>query len=204
MDPPHLLIQSRAVAEKRAGHHQHQAIYLSGIKVLLLRDEGTYPSVTARANAVVNNLRKVFLLTEGTFKPNHVAGSDLVMFSSRKLKLNMLILTVSKQDANAYERRSGHRITTNLLAAYWSDLLSDYWSLTLNHRSPTRLVKLHEGEALLKLYSGSNNSVHRGDTANITTAYQALTNQQREHLLHLAETVPKDFKPSAEFTGELR
>ena len=61
----------------------------------------------------------------------------------------VVIVFVSEDDAYTYQRRSGHRVTPELLAAYWSTLLSDYWPIMIADEPPARLTSLHEGEVLI-------------------------------------------------------
>ena len=198
---PRADINSEPMKEPGSGRHHHQVLTLSGIRLFLLRDEGGYPTVTARARAVVDRLRAASAMDGGQFQPVHVAGSDAVMFTVTGTTQTVIVVSVSAQDASAYQRRSGRRVTPDLLAAYWSDLLTDYWSLALDGRPPVRLAKLHEGEALQELYDGLDTSI-KDDADRLAGAFQSLPKQEREHLLRLATSVPRDFKATDEHARE--
>ena len=198
---PRADINSEILEESGSGRHHHQVITFSGISLFVLRDEGNYPSVSARARAVVDRLRTASAIDDGQFQPAHVAGSDTVMFTAAGSGRTFIIVSVSPRDASAYQRRSGRRVTPDLLAAYWSDLLTDYWSLALGSRPPDRLATLHEGEALQELYDGLDKSISN-DADRLTGAFQSLPKQERDHLLQLAVSVPRDFNATDEHTGE--
>lgn len=198
---PRAELDSEPLKEPGSGRHHHQVITLSGIRLFVLRDEGGYPSVTARARAVVDRLRAASAMDDGQFQPIHVAGSDAVMFTATRTTRTVIVVSVSAQDASTYQRRSGRRVTPDLLAAYWSDLLTDYWSLALDGRPPVRLAKLHEGEALQELYDGLDTSI-KDDAERLAGAFQSLPKQEREHLLRLATSVPRDFKATDEHARE--
>ena len=198
---PRADIDSEPLKEPGSGRHHHQVISLSGILLFVLRDEGGYPSMTARARAVVDRLRAASAMDDGQFQPVHVAGSDAVMFTTIGTTRTVIVVSVSAQDASAYQRRSGRQVTPDLLAAYWSDLLTDYWSLALDGRPPVRLANLHEGEALQELYDVLDMSI-QNNADRLTVAFKALPKQERDHLSQLAVSVPRDFKATDEHAGE--
>ncbi len=194
--PPRADIVSERLQESGAGHHQHQVITLSGIRLFILRDEGSYSSLDERARAVVKRLSAASS-EDGEFHPEHVAGSDAVIFTAAGSTQKTLIISVSKEDAHAYQRRSGRHISQDLLAAYWSDLLSDYWALAFGGQQPERLAKLHEGGALQDLYERLDKSDTAGEHR-LSRAFQSLPKQEQDHLLKLAVSVPDDFIASEE------
>jgi hypothetical protein len=186
--------KAKPFAEADAGGHRHSVITLSGIQLFVLRDEGLYPSIVARGNAVENRLQEATSFGNGTFQPVHIAGKDAVMFFERRGAHAVVIVSVSEDDAYTYQRRSGRRVTPELLSAYWSALLSDYWSIAIADKSPAMLTGIHEGEALQALYdrlttSGSN------DRSKLKGILESLPQQQQEHLLRLSTGVPHEFMP---------
>jgi len=197
---PRADIESKQLKESGSGNHHHQVITLSGIRLFILRDEGSYSSLTERAKAVANRLSNASA-KDGEFHPGHVAGSDAVMFTATGSTKKTMIVTISAQDARAYHRRSGRHVSQDLLAAYWSDLLTDYWALSLGGQPPERLTKLHEGGALQELYEGLDKAVNT-DADRLSRAFQALPKQERDHLLKLAVSVPSDFIATEEYEGE--
>ncbi len=180
---------SKRIDEHGAGGHQHQGVFLSGIKLFVLRDEGNYPSLNERAQAVVSRLIQAASMA-GEFHSAHEAGSDGVSFSPNQGETAFRVITVSAKDARAYQRRSGRRVTADILSAYWSDLLTDYWSI-LAGQTPKRLTGIHEGEALLELYEAVKKSVD--EKVRVPNAWESLPVQEQNHLQKLAVSVPHDF-----------
>lgn len=179
-------------SESGVGRHHHSVVTLAGFRLLVLRSEGSFPSVAARGDAVVKQLGRAASMGSGTFRPDHSVGHGMVVFYGKNVQNPMIILKVSDSDALAYQQRSGRKVTPALLAAYWSDLLSDYWAIVVNKAAPARLSGLHEGEALDSLFeqwekSRKAGSARLGDTARL------LPRQMQQHLLQLATTVPHDF-----------
>lgn len=197
---PRVDINSELLEEFGSGGHHHQVITLSGIRLFVLRDEGAFPTVEARVNAVTDHLSIASTMHDGQFRPAHVAGSDAVVFAVPGTSQTITIVSVSAQDASAYQRRSGRWVDPELLAAYWSDLLTDYWSLALGNQPPDRLSALHEGEALQELYNALDTSIDN-NTDRLAGAFQSLTKQERDHLSQLALSVPHAFSSINEHTG---
>jgi len=181
--------------EAGSGHHHHNAVNLAGVQLFILRNEGGFPTVAERSSTIVKRLEKAAAAGTGTFRPNPETTSDSVMFYGRDSDVPVTILNVSQSDAIAYQRRSGRAVTPAVLAAYWSDLLSDYWSIVINQSAPERLSDLHEGEVLQSLYEQWEISSVT-ESAKLEDAVQLLPRQQQQHLRRLAITVPHDFKIS--------
>jgi len=178
--------------ETGSGHHHHNAVNLAGVRLLVIRDEGLFPSVETRATAIAKRLEQTVSMGKGSFHPGSSATSSKVMFYERNANKPVLILNVSHSDAYAYQLRSGRAVTPALLAAYWSDLLSDYWSIAINQSAPDRLSALHEGEVLNALYDQWGKS-NKTEPVQLADAVQLLPRQQQQHLSSLAITVPHDF-----------
>ena len=109
----------------------------------------------------------------------------------------MLIVAVSHSDANAYDVRSERRVTTDLLAIYWSALLNDYWTIAFQRQPPERLRHLHRGEALMLLYAVVRNIPDDEEFSLIRGAKQ-LPRSVQTHLERLALAVPDDFDENHE------
>ena len=189
--------------EEASGGHTHRAVTFAGIRLLILRDKGEYTSIAARSNAVTRSLAKVASLGRGEFQPIHLDGGDAVVFHSRDPLSTVVILSVTVQDAHTYQKRSGRRVTSDLLAAYWSLLLADFWSIAVIGEPPTRLLHLHEGEVLRTLYDRVA-SLANSETPMLGAATQSLSRLERDHLLRLATTVPREFDIRDNHKGELR
>ena len=165
---------------------------MSGLQLLVIRDEGQHPSVATRAHAVADNLNEAASLGAGTFRSTHIDGSDTVIFYSHEPQRSVTVISVSSRDAHAYEKRSSRSVTPDKLAAYWSDLFSDYWSVAIDREPPTRLINFHEGEVLQTLHNRLTAEKVLNASA-LQSIIQALPSQERDHLLHLATSIPRDF-----------
>lgn len=179
-----------AVAESQAGGHTHVAVVLAGWEMFILRDEGAYASVTARAEDVANRLEALRDGTDGDFQHAMIGGEQAVVFRSARDGRQVPIVSVTPRDARTYAIRSGRPVNTALLARYWADLLSDYWRVMVKRSAPERLITTHQGEALITLYDAlrDNRAIDgRDGTAEI------LPESVRHHLQELAGAVPKDY-----------
>lgn len=179
-------------SESGVGRHHHSVVTLAGVRLLVIRDEGLFSSVAARADAIVKRLGQAASAGSGAFRPGQSPAGDSVMFYGENTQSPMLLLKVSPADAIAYQRRSGRAVTPALLAAYWSDLLSDYWSIAVSRATPARLSGLHEGEALTALLEQWQKVGEAGEKR-LDDAARLLPRQTQQHLLDLATTVPHDF-----------
>lgn len=186
------LFDSSLFKEANSGHHDHNAINLMGIRLLVLRDEGVFSSVATRADTIVTRLEQAVTAGEGSFHSGRSATDNAIMFYPNGADNPLIILNVSRSDASAYQLRSGRKVTPEQLAAYWSDLLSDYWSIVINSVAPDRLADLHEGEVLKALHEQWQKS-NETESAQLADAAQLLPRPQQQHLLRLAMTVPRDF-----------
>jgi len=179
------------IPEERSGHHLHLAVTFSGLEVMILRAEGSFPSIQARAAEVVQRLDAAVALGDGSF----VAGSDArgpnVVFQSAASGERVTVVEVGAGDAHAYERRSGRQVDRALLAAYWADLLSDFWDVSMG-RPPRRTVGLHDGDALGVLHEALKSSV--GQAGGLRAAAELMPSSLRHHLERLTAVVPVDYE----------
>ncbi len=192
---------SMPVNEEGAGGHHHQAITFGNIKLLILRDEGAYSSVAARAASVVRRLHEARSIGKGKFKANHAGGGVHAVVFQTQDRREIVIISASGRDALAYQTRSGRHVNPDILADYWSDLLSDYWSIIFQASAPTRLNNLHEGEALQALFRQLT-EVKNGDVDQFTEAVRSLPREVHEHLELLAATVPREFGKESNHEAE--
>ncbi|VAW53895.1 hypothetical protein MNBD_GAMMA07-1978 [hydrothermal vent metagenome] len=177
--------------ESASGGHHHQAIAFSNIQLFILRDRGRLPSLARRAKVVTNQLIKVSGLS-GAFNTGHNGVHDTIIFTDYETLKDVIILEVTPRDAKTYQRRSQRKVTSKLLAAYWSSLLTDYWALTFDNQAPEQLVTLNKGKALLKLYQGIDQSI-KGNAEKLAQSFLQLDKQDQKNLKQLAATVPSDF-----------
>lgn len=178
--------------EVGAGRHSHAAVALGGLRMFVLRDEGKFVSIDDRAWASAQGLEHARQLGRGEFHSVHVGGVDSVIFRDDAGQREVRIVSVSRRDAYAYGLRSGRHVSTDLLAAYWSALLNDYWAIAFERTPPTQIVALHEGEALARLY---DRVAAQGDggVQKLEAAVGQLPRGDRKHLERLAVAVPEDF-----------
>ncbi len=181
-------------SESGAGQHHHSVVTLAGVQVLVLRDEGSFSSVAARAGVIVKQLNRAASLGPGRFRADHSPAGDSVMFQGKDVQNPLFVLKVSSSDAMAFRRRSGRAVTPALLAGYWSDLLSDYWSVAISRTAPVRLSDVHEGQALGALSEQWEKSGEARETR-LVDAVRLLPRQTQQHLRDLATTIPRDYKP---------
>ncbi|HEY4490829.1 MAG TPA: hypothetical protein VI958_02470 [Acidobacteriota bacterium] len=187
-----LRISSGSISEEGSGHHVHKAITLGGIRLFILRDEGTHASIAARAAETVQRLDKAASLGEGSFFAAHSGKSDAIYFRSTSPGKDTLIVSVTVGDARACQKRSGRVVTPDLLAQYWADLLNDYWDIVLFGKPPSRLVNLHEGDALQELYQLAQASNLNGDQG-FESAIRQMPRSLQQHLERLASVIPADY-----------
>ncbi|VAX01462.1 hypothetical protein MNBD_GAMMA21-2657 [hydrothermal vent metagenome] len=189
----------KAYQESGSGHHHHQAIHLAGANLFVLRHKGGFSSIKKRAVAAVTQLELAALAGKGTFQPDVLNGTRVVMFYGQNTSRPIYILNISTGDAYAYQLRSGRTVTPTLLAAYWSRLLSDYWSIVVNNVKPIHLADVHEGEALSDLYQQWIKPSAIA-SARLLDATRLLSTQTQHHLQQLATTVPHDFVVSDDYS----
>ncbi len=195
------IFASMPINEKDEGGHRHQAVTFVGVTLIILRDEGAYSTVAARASAVVRRLQQAQSIGNGKFKANHAGGGVHAVVFQTQDRREIVIISASGRDARAYQTRSGRQVNPDILADYWSDLLSDYWSIFFQASAPTRLNNLHEGEALQAL-SRQLTGAKNGDVDQLIEAVRSLPREVHEHLELLAATVPREFGKESNHEAE--
>ena len=185
------LVSFYPVEEERAGAHPHMALTLSGLEVLILRDEGAFPSMQARAIEVTQRLDAAWTQGDGAFYAVSAARGPTVVFQGAVTRQRITVLEVSDSDAHSYELRSGREVSRDLLAAYWADLLSDFGAIAMA-RAPSRTLALHDGDALGVLYEALISSA--GSGGGLVAAAELLPSSLRFHLGHLAVAIPIDYE----------
>lgn len=178
-----------AFREEGAGSHAHVAVALSGIEVLVLRDEGGHPSTEARARDIVARLNEARDLGGGTFRVRDTGSEPALLFEAASTERQVPILAVSVADAAAFAKRSPRHVTPDVLAHYWAALLNDYWALAVLERAPSALIALHEADALTELYE----ELSAGRSGGFESAAGRLGSSMLHHLRILATSVPEGF-----------
>lgn len=190
----------QTVLEEAAGDHTHVYLTLGSVPIFILRAEGRFQSIEDRARAVVSNLEEARRMGEGRFKALRTDGADIVVYQSANLR-EVPIISVNRDDVYAYDVRSERRVTSSILAYYWTALLDDYWAITFRHRPPVRLVDLHSGDALMLLFDLVNGSAP-DEAQSLDSVVQQLPGPIRRHLDRLAASVPDDFDTWPEQVGD--
>ena len=98
-----------------------------------------------------------------------------------------------------YQRRSLGEVSEDRVAAYWAALLDDYAAIFLFERAPTKLVGLHLGEVLTRVYEELNSSTQPADEKSVDDntwvlrILDHLSAEDKEHLLELSRRIPAEF-----------
>ena len=181
------------------GGHQHFAVAVRGVPVLILRSEGGYGTVALRAEGVTQRLNALGLSPAGRFVG--VAGPPAtVSYRGGGTASAVQVLPVQGGDVIAYQRQSLGVVSAARLASYWAAALNDYTQLFVFHRRPTELAGLHLGETLLSIYDGlaagdaqSQRAGNRDDA--LLGLLDHLAAEDKEHLIELTTRVPAEFSP---------
>lgn len=189
--PVELLFEASAYHEAGAGHHEHAAVTLGGLPVLIIRDEARFASPLARAQSIAQVLNGLAGKPSGRFSARVSAGPTRVVFENPETPA-LEVLSAGRSDALAYGVRSRGHVTADRLASFWAALLNDYWSIAREGKPPRYLIGSHGGEALESLSRGLGASPGPPDVAAIQSAVASLTRTEREHLRSLPTTVPED------------
>ncbi len=183
----------RSMDEKGGGGHVHLTLDLEGLRLLVLRDEAGYASIESRGRTIVRRIEEAWAEARGEFRARRLGANAEVVFvadSPGESSKSTRIMTVSGGDAQGYELRSGRGVTRDLLARYWADLFSDFWSLDHGDRAK-RLLAIHEGEALALL--GESLAQPERFERSLRSALKNLPAASRHHLQRLAETIPPQY-----------
>ena len=177
--------------EDRSGGHDHLVVRLDRIELLILRDEGRYRSIDARASQVTEQLEAALAAGDGGFFAVPIKAAFEVEFRPASAQPALSVVVANASDAAAYQSRSGRTVSPELLATYWADLLSDFWSIVFG-RTPGRLRGVHVGETLGVLHQALWSS---GGEAGLWGAAELMPSSEQHHLERLAAAIPVDFSP---------
>jgi hypothetical protein len=179
-------------SEPGAGAHDHVQILIDGMPLLVLRDEGGSATVLERGRRVIENLEHA-AEERGRFTSLAQGGRAAVVYESEDGTAHPVI-SVTGTDAVAYQRRSRRvDLDAAVLAAYWSGLLDDIWSIAFWNEEPQRLAGLHDSDALRLLY---DLTVANGEDLGRTV--ERMPSEVQHHLEELVNTVPDDFEIASE------
>jgi hypothetical protein len=185
--------------ETGLGHgtdHDHFAVSMAGIPVLLLRSEAGHRSVAERATEAAARLSRAIKAPGGRFFPVSRPHPGVKYRSPSGSEEE--VLDVSRGDVIAYQRRSVGPVSSERLAAYWSALLNDYTGLLVGE-APTELATLHLGESLERLQRDLRSRRRREGAANASEetflgVVDHLPTEDKDHLIELALRIPAEFR----------
>lgn len=173
--------------ENGAGHHQHIALALGDVPIIVLRSEGGYASIAQRAHAAADAL-------------NRAASEGLSLTSSDDgvLAGGKLILRVERGDVVSLQRRSAGVAAPARIASYWAALLGDYVDLAAG-REPTHLASSGIG-SIRSLYRelaaapASNDRAPAEASTSLAAAVDRMSPEDRQALIDLAGQIPARFR----------
>ena len=193
--------------ESGMGHgdsHQHYALAVEGLSVLILRSEAGRRTIAERAREVTGLLNQVTNEKPGGLFFASREPDAAVWYRTTAYDPPLRILRLGRGDVIAYQRRSLGAVSKERLAAYWAALLNDYTQLFIYGRAPRELVELHLGEALSRVYEQLSSPTEEetdtslDETTMLPRVLDHLTGEDKEHLLELATRVPAEFRENAE------
>ena len=207
--PPAVLPQGAGEREKRfssfpfeetgPGHgasHQHYALTVNEVPILILRSEARFPQIVDRAEEAVRQLNQLVRSPKGHFFVPESHAS--VWYRDPSSSHSLRILEVSRGDVIAYQQRSLGNVSATRLAAYWAAILNDYTQLFLFGRPPTELAGLHLGETLGKIHADLSTATSEGAASELLASRvrrtrDHLSSDEKEHLIELPGRVPAEF-----------
>lgn len=190
--------------ETGMGHHQHHALAVRGLPILILRSEAGHHSVSERAREVTGRLNRAVVDRPGGFFVAMGEPDVAVWYRTGASDPAVRILEVDRGDVVAYQRRSLGPVSRKRLAAYWAALISDYTQLFVLGRAPTELTRSHLGETLDRIYeelryaTAEETGALPGETRVMLEVLDHLTGEDKEHLLELATRLPAEFGENRE------
>jgi hypothetical protein len=178
------------------GGHNHFAVSMGGIPVLVLRSEAGHRSVAERATEAAARLTRAIKAPGGRFFPVSRPHPGVKYRSPSGAEEE--VLDVSRGDVIAYQRRSVGQVSAARLAAYWAALLNDYAGLLVGE-APTELATLHLGESLERLQRDLRSRTRKEGAANASEetflgVVDHLPAEDKDHLIELATRIPAEFR----------
>lgn len=178
--------------ESGAGHHQHIALALGNVPIIVLRSEGGYASIEQRAHAAAYALNRA--VSEGLSLAASTDGVIALTPSGARLP----VLRVARGDVVALQRRSIGAAAPARIASYWAALLGDYVDLAAG-REPTHLALSGIG-SIRSLYRelaaapASNDGAQAEASTSLAAAVDRMSPEDRQALIDLAGQIPARFR----------
>lgn len=178
--------------ENGAGHHQHIALALGDVPIIVLRSEGGYASIAQRAHAAADALNRA--VSEGLALTSSNDGVIARASSGEAIP----ILRVERGDVVSLQRRSAGVTAPARIASYWAALLGDYVDLAAG-REPTHLASSGIG-SIRSLYRelaaapASNDRATAEASTSLAAAVDRMSPEDRQALIDLAGQIPARFR----------
>lgn len=178
--------------ESGAGHHQHIALALGDVPIIVLRSEGGYASIEQRAHSAADALNRA--VSEGLSLAASTDGVIALTPSGARLP----VLRVARGDVVALQRRSIGAAAPARIASYWAALLGDYVDLAAG-REPTHLALSGIG-SIRSLYRelaaapASNDGAQAEASTSLAAAVDRMSPEDRQALIDLAGQIPARFR----------
>ena len=171
--------------ETGAGHHQHVALALGDVPMIVLRSEAGYDSIAARAHDAADALNRV--QREGLALS--AAGDSVTARTTSGERIT--IVKVTRGDVVSLQRRSVGAMTPQRIAAYWTTLLADYVDVA-SGRPPSHLTAsgIDSIQSLYREIAGGSGE----DSLSLAAAVDRLPADERQALIDLAAQVPARFR----------
>ena len=170
--------------EEGSGHHQHVAIALGDVPILIVRAEAGFRSTEARAEAIAAALNRALARGAGVTAD----GDSIVLTDASRTE----VLQVSRGDVVALRSRSAGRIDAQRTAAYWASLIQDYLDLARG-AEPARLAGSGI-EAVRSLYRGAGSEA-AVSSSSLSASLDRLPPEERQEVIDLARAIPARFRP---------
>lgn len=145
--------------EGEPGHHAHLVVRIAGAPVYIVRERGSYPSTTARAEAVTGALQQAAqrLLQDPAprFRIADDNGVPAIVQENEDGSGTLTIITITPADVQAYNARGRRKITAGELAEWWLARTVDYLGLFALGQKPSLTTRTADGAALARLYESA-------------------------------------------------
>lgn len=172
-----------AFAEEGSGHHEHVAVALGDVPILIVRAEAGFRSTEARAAAIADSLNRALARGAGV-----AAEDDSVILTEAS---RAEVLRVSRGDVVALRSRSAGRVDAQRTAVYWASLIQDYLDLARGDE-PARLAGSGI-EAVRSLFRGAGSEA-AVSSSSLSASLDRLPPEERQELLDLARGIPVRFR----------
>lgn len=143
--------------EGNPAHHAHVLVRIEGLPLYIIRDEGSYPSTSARAQAVVQALQQAAenlrSQADARFALTKHDEADVIVQKGAVGTTDLAIISVTHADLHGYQVRSQNKkITHDELSDWWLARTRDYLAAFVLGNAPYQTKSNKDGAALAQLY----------------------------------------------------